>query len=146
VSLPTGGARADARRLGRALVGSLLAHLLGLGVLLALPPGPRATPTLLEARPVLVWQALPAPSPRPVAPVPEVRPPEPPTGPAARPRVPVPVPPAAVRRKVPAGRQVGGGGGGGGFRGCAARTPGGPGAARGGGSPATRIPQVAVAL
>jgi len=79
---------------------------------LALPPGPRATPTLLEARPVLVWQALPAPSPRPVAPVPEVRPPEPPTGPAARPRVPVPVPPAAVRRKVPAGRQVAGAGAG----------------------------------
>lgn len=108
MSLPTGGARADARRLARALVGSLLAHLLGVGVLLALPPGPRATPTLLEARPVQVWQALPAPSPRWAAPIPEVRPPEPPTGPAARPRV--PVPPAAVPRQGPAGRRVAGAG------------------------------------
>mgnify|MGYP007062995958 CR=1 len=127
--------------------GSLLAHLLGVGVLLALPPGPRATPTLLEARPVQVWQALPAPSPRWAAPIPEVRPPEPPTGPAARPRV--PVPPAACPAKAPLAAGWPGRG----------RLPGlcgqnaewsGSGAGRrlarkGGGSPATRIPQVAVA-
>ncbi len=106
MSLPAFGVKAGVWRLRLALVGSLLAHLGGLGVLLALAPGPRETPTLLEVRPVQVWQALPTPRPGTVAPLPEVRPPKPPTVRAARPRV--PVAPSAVRREAPAGGQLAG--------------------------------------